>query len=112
MAGRWISRSGPIARRPRSPDLNPLDFFLRSYVKNIVYQVKINYLQHLKPRVRDVVATATPYMLQATWNEVEYRLDICRVTMEPTLKFERVTHSGKTLIVSLCNCVTQNVYIK
>jgi hypothetical protein len=26
-------------------------------------------------------------MLQATWNEVEYRLDICRATMERTLKF-------------------------
>jgi hypothetical protein len=56
---RWIDRSGPIAWPPRSPDLTPLDFFLWGYVKNIVYQVKINDLQ-------------------ATWNEVEYRLDICR----------------------------------
>jgi hypothetical protein len=26
------------------------------------------------------MATVAPNMLQATWNEVEYRLDICRVT--------------------------------
>jgi hypothetical protein len=26
------------------------------------------------------VATVAPNMLQATWNEVEYRLDICRAT--------------------------------
>jgi hypothetical protein len=28
MTGEWISRSGPIAWSPRSPDLTPLDFFL------------------------------------------------------------------------------------
>jgi hypothetical protein len=77
---RWIGRSGPIAWPPRSPDLTPVDFFLWGYVKNIVYQVKINDLQHLKACIRDVVAMVTPNMLQATWNEVEYRLDICRAT--------------------------------
>jgi hypothetical protein len=66
----------------RVTKLTPLDFFLLGYVKNIVYQDKINDLQHLKARIRDAVATVTPNMLQATWNEVEYRLDICRVTKE------------------------------
>jgi hypothetical protein len=28
----------------------------------------------------DAVAMVTPDMLQATWNKVEYRLDICRAT--------------------------------
>jgi hypothetical protein len=64
----------------RSSDLAPLDFFLWCYVKNIVYQVKINDLQHLKARIRDTVATVTPNMLQATWNKVEYHLDICHAT--------------------------------
>jgi hypothetical protein len=80
MAGRWIGRSGPIAWPPRSPDLTPRDFFLWAYVKNIVYQVKINDLQHMKGRTKDTMATVTPNMLQATWNEVDYRLDICRAT--------------------------------
>jgi hypothetical protein len=53
---------------------------LWDYVKDIVYRVDINDLQHLKARIRDAVATVTPNMLQATWNEVEYRLDICRVS--------------------------------
>jgi hypothetical protein len=61
MAGRWIGKSGPNAWPPRSPDLTPLDFFLWYYMKNIV-------------------VTVTPNILQATWNEVEYRLDICRAT--------------------------------
>jgi hypothetical protein len=38
---------------------------LWGYVKNIVYQVKINSLQHLKARIRYTVATGTPNMLQA-----------------------------------------------
>jgi hypothetical protein len=80
VAGRWIVISGPTAWPPRSPELTPLDLFLWGYVKNIVYQVKINDLQHLKARIRDAVATVTLNMLQATWNEVEYRLDICRAT--------------------------------
>jgi nicotinamide mononucleotide adenylyltransferase len=49
-------------------------------MKNIVYQIKINDLQRLKVHIRDAVATVTPHMLQATWNEVEYRLNICRAT--------------------------------
>ena len=55
-------------------------------MKNIVCQVKINELQHLKARIRGAVATVTPNMLQATWNEVEYRLDICRATKEAHIK--------------------------
>jgi hypothetical protein len=44
-------------------------------VKNIVYQVKVNDLQHLKARMRDTAAAVTRDILQATWNEVEYRMD-------------------------------------
>jgi hypothetical protein len=36
---------------------------------------------HLKACVKDAVATVTPTMLEAMWNEVEYRLDICHATM-------------------------------
>jgi hypothetical protein len=74
MARRWISRCGPLAWPPLSPDLTPLDFFLWSYVKNIIYQVKVNDLQNLKARIRDAMATVTPNMLQGMWNEAEYRL--------------------------------------
>jgi hypothetical protein len=80
MTGRWIDRGGTIAWPPRSPDLTPLDFFLRGDVKNTVYQVKINDLQHLKARIRDTVAMVIPNMFQLTWNEVQYHLDICCAT--------------------------------
>jgi hypothetical protein len=51
-------------------------------MKNTVCQIKINELQHLKACIKDPVATVTPNMLQATWNKVEYCLDICRTTKE------------------------------
>jgi hypothetical protein len=79
MARRWIGRGGPIAWPPRSPDLTPLDF-LWGYVKNIAYQVNINDLQRLKVCIKDSVATVTSNMLQATWNKVEYHLEICCAT--------------------------------
>jgi hypothetical protein len=57
-----------------------MNFSLWGYVKNIVCHIKINDLQRLKARIREAVATVTPNMLQATWNEVEYRPDICHAT--------------------------------
>lgn len=34
---RWIGRRGPINWPPRSPDLNPIDFFIWGYFKEITY---------------------------------------------------------------------------
>jgi hypothetical protein len=56
-----------------------MDFFLWGYVKNIVYQVKINELQRPKG---EAVATVTPNMLQATWKEADVV-----PPREPMLKF-------------------------
>jgi hypothetical protein len=106
----WTERclgDGPIVWPPRSPDLTPLDFFLWGYVKTIVYRVKFNDLQHLKSRIRDAVTMVTSNMLQATWNEIKYRLDICHASQGAHIEIiEKVIHSEKTSIVSLCNAVT------
>jgi hypothetical protein len=77
------------------------------YVENIVYQVKINDLQHVKARIRDALATATPDMLQATWNESNIVRIFVVPLREPTLKFiEKVIYTEKSLVISLCNGVT------
>jgi hypothetical protein len=99
---RWIGRGGPIALPPRSSHLTPLDIFLCGYVNNIVYQVKINNLQHLRAHIRGAVATVTPNMLIATWNEVKYRLDICRATKGAHIEI----YSEKNIDSVLCNGVT------
>jgi hypothetical protein len=49
-------------------------------MKNIVSQVKNSDRQHLKAHIKDAVATVTPNMLQATWNEVKYHLDVCHAS--------------------------------
>ncbi|GFU57024.1 putative DD41D transposase [Trichonephila clavipes] len=45
---RLISRFGPVNWPPRSCDLTPLDHFLWSYVKSLVYADKPQTLDHLK----------------------------------------------------------------
>ncbi|KYN27435.1 hypothetical protein ALC57_03144 [Trachymyrmex cornetzi] len=36
--GRWIGRGGPVSWCPRSPDLSSLNFFLRKYLKNVIFK--------------------------------------------------------------------------
>jgi hypothetical protein len=43
---RWIGRGGPRSWPARSPDLNPLDFFLWGHVKNVVYRHPIDTGSH------------------------------------------------------------------
>ncbi|KAJ4441982.1 hypothetical protein ANN_11846 [Periplaneta americana] len=47
---RWIGRGGPIAWPPRSrsPDLNPLDFYLWGYLKSLVYSSPVPDLESLR----------------------------------------------------------------
>ena len=74
----WIGRGGPIPWPPRSPDLSPLDFFLRGYIKNIVYAGKIRNIQHLQERITSAIETVTRDMIQKTWQEIQVCLDVCR----------------------------------
>ena len=76
----WIGRRGPIPRPPRSPDLSPLDIFLWGYIKNIVYAEKIRNIQHLQDRITSAIETVTRDMIQKTWQDIEFRLDVCRAT--------------------------------
>ncbi|KAJ4436638.1 hypothetical protein ANN_16769 [Periplaneta americana] len=77
---RWIGRGGPTAWPLRSPDLIPLDFFFWGYIKDIVYKTVVADLEDLRRRIVAACATVTPEMLRNTWQEPEYRLDICRAT--------------------------------
>jgi len=78
--GRWVGRGGPTAWPPRSPDLTPLDFFARGFIKVVVYRRKVRDLADLRQRIIEAVELVTPHMLINTWQELEYRLDICGAT--------------------------------
>lgn len=77
---RWIGRGGPIPWPPRSPDITPLDFFLWGYVKDIVYRTEVRDITNLKQRITDAIATIDEGMLQRTWQEIEYHLDVLLAT--------------------------------
>ncbi|EFN64866.1 hypothetical protein EAG_03637, partial [Camponotus floridanus] len=48
---KWVGRSGPITWFPRSPDLNPLDFFLWGYAKSLVYSSTVDNVETLRNRI-------------------------------------------------------------
>jgi hypothetical protein len=75
--GRWIGRDGPTVWPPRSPDVTPSALFLWGYVKD---RISATTVRDLLARTVEAVGTITPDLLLRTWAELEYRLDILRVT--------------------------------
>jgi len=66
---------------PRSPDATPCGFFLWGYVKDQVYVPLLPAsIPELKVRIRTAIETITVDMLQTVWNELGYRVDVCRIT--------------------------------
>ena len=83
---RWIGRSGQkdhdlMSWALRSPDFTPCDFFLWGFVKGLVYVPPIpRDVDELKARITEAVSTIDNAMLGRAWQELDYRLDVCRVT--------------------------------
>jgi hypothetical protein len=68
---------------PRSPDVTPFDFFLCGYVKDQVYVPPLPAsIAELKVRIRTAIQTITADMLQTVWNELDYHVDVCRITKD------------------------------
>jgi len=64
-----------------TPDATPCDFFLWGYVKDQVYVPPFPAsIPQLKVRIRTATETIIPEMLQTVWNELDYRVDVCRIT--------------------------------
>ena len=61
-------------------DLSPVDFFLWGYIKNIVYAEKIRNIQHLQERITSAIETVTRDLIQKTWQEIQFRLNVSRAT--------------------------------
>jgi hypothetical protein len=58
------------------PGLEGMD----QYIKIIVYAEKIRNIQHLQERITSAIETVTRDMIQKTWQETEFRLDVSRAT--------------------------------
>jgi len=74
---------GEMVRYPGHHDRQislPLDFFLWGYVRDKVFSTPIPYITSLKARITDTLAAITEDMLENTWSENDYPLDILRAT--------------------------------
>jgi len=70
-----------LAWPPPSPDATPCDLFLWGYVKDQVYVPPLPASNpELKVRIRTAIETITADVLQTVWNELDYRVDVCRIT--------------------------------
>lgn len=76
--GRWIGRRGAIEWPARSPDLNPLDYFLWGYLKSKVYIDRPINLEDLKSRIRQEVEQISPQIIQNVLREFRDRLAYCQ----------------------------------
>jgi hypothetical protein len=73
----WIGRGGPVLWPPRSPDLNPMDFFLWGYTKNLVYKIIPTSENDLKEKIRNAFRSITPLMLSNVRASFRKRVDTC-----------------------------------
>jgi hypothetical protein len=73
----WIGRGGPRHWPARSPDLNPVDFFLWGYVKNVVYNRPIHNEEDLRNRLQEAFGTITPEMVRASKLNLLRRAQLC-----------------------------------
>ncbi|GBN06782.1 hypothetical protein AVEN_205907-1 [Araneus ventricosus] len=53
---------------------------LDEIVKNIVYKAPVPSFDELKRRIVTAIQNVTPHMLENTWREIEFRLDVLRAT--------------------------------
>ena len=58
----------------------PLDSFLWGYVKDKVFSTPVPDITNLKARITDAFVAITEEMLENTWREIDYRLDVLHAT--------------------------------
>ena len=55
-------------------------------MKGMVYQTKVRDIINLKKRISNAIDIIDEAMLQRAWQEIEYRLDVLRVTNGANMK--------------------------
>lgn len=74
---RWIGRLGPILWPPRSPDLNPLDFFYWGCLKDKVYAKPIQNQEELRHRVTEAAREISQLSLRRLKRSFLKRCQLC-----------------------------------
>ena len=76
---RWIGRGGPISWPARSPDLNPIDFYLWGHLKSLVYETPVDSEAELLPRIQAACdqVRGTPEVLERVRRSMMHRCQLC-----------------------------------
>lgn len=88
--GRVISKNGNVNWPPRSPDLNPLDYFLWGHVKSQVYKTPIANGDDLKEKICQALRTVDADMCVRSTQNLIKRARCC-IAMDGG-HFEHVLH--------------------
>lgn len=75
--GQWLGRRGPIEWPARSPDLNPLDFFLWGHLKNVCFATAPKTVEELFQRIENECKRISPEMFENVREGFESRLYHC-----------------------------------
>jgi len=73
----WIGRDGPIAWPARSPDINPLDYYLWGFVKHMVFQTPTRDLNELRQKITTVIQGIQASTLVKVREEFFLRMSAC-----------------------------------
>jgi hypothetical protein len=75
--GRVISQGCPIPWPPRSPDLNPLDFWFWGYLKHAVFSTPSSRIGELRFKIAQECFKITPEMCKKAFQAMEERCSKC-----------------------------------
>lgn len=74
----WIGIGGPVSWPTRSPDLNPLDFFVWPNLKRIINRIRPATLDALRELVQENIQAIEPASFERTLTNLEYRMIMCQ----------------------------------
>ncbi|KAL6421387.1 hypothetical protein ACFW04_011812 [Cataglyphis niger] len=75
--GCWMGRYGPIRWPARSPDLNPLDFFLWGYCKEVIYKTLPEDIEELETRLRHAIWNVDEKIMENVKINLQKRMRAC-----------------------------------
>lgn len=92
---KWIGRGGPLRWPARSPDMNPLDYFLWGHIKQIVYKGDVQNRDLTWNLIRDAFISIPSEMLIRAVGDLPRRLQLCQENNGR--HFEQLPHNNPQL---------------